>query len=271
MRTAAPTLILLLLAPVVRAQWVVTDPGNTLVNTAIKANQVAQHAEILRQWAEQLERLNWQIRQLEDMLVTERRIRDVMGDPVSAGVQVAGALGAKDLAREYGETMAAVRRLSDAAQSLRRTAEGVYRQLDDRTSLGASFARRLDDYRPYAAVESQTDDLEAVHAETEEREQALQAELAQAVASLRTAQTQAEVDKLNATIAALNGQLAFLASRRRDAADRLAAQRIGNENQAEKERRDLFEKQAAEERQTTSRVNAWQDSIRLTPTRYARP
>jgi hypothetical protein len=59
--------------------------------------------------------------------------------------------------------------------------------------------------------------------------------------------------------------------RRRDEADKLAAQQIQNENQAAKERQDLLEKQIAEERQTLTAVNAWQQSIRLTPTSYALP
>ena len=88
---------------------------------------------------------------------------------------------------------------------------------------------------------------------------------------MRDAQTQADVDKLNVRVAALNGQLALLAARRRDEADKLAAQQIQNENQAAKERQDLLEKQIAEERQTLTAVNAWQQSIRLTPTSYARP
>lgn len=264
-------LLFLLLAPAALAQWVVTDPGNTTVNTAIKANQIVQHAEILRQWAEQLERLNRQIRQVEDLLATQRRMRDVMGDPVAAGAQVAGVLGAEDFAREYGETMAAVRRLSDAAQSLRRTAEGVYRQLDDRTSLGASFTRRTADYRPYAAVERQADNLERVMGETDAQAVRLQRDMAEAVASLRTAATQAEVDKLSVRVAVLNGKLALLAARRRDEADKLLAQQVLNTNQAEKERRDFFEKQTAEERQSLRAANAWQSAIRLEATTYTRP
>lgn len=261
---------LLLLAPSALAQWVVNDPVNTAVNTAIKGNQIAQHAEILGQWAEQLEKLNRQIRQVEDLLGVQRRIRDVMGDPVGAGVHVAGALGARDFAREYGETMAAVRRLSDAAQSLRRTAEGVYRQLDDRTTMGAGFVRRTSDYRPYAAIERQADNFERVQVETELETAALQAEVARSLAALRDARTQAEVDKLSGTVAALNGQLALIAAKRNEEADKLIAQQVLNANQAEKERRDLFEKQLREERQSLDAMKTWQESIRLTPTRYTR-
>lgn len=264
-------LILSIFAPAAFAQLAVYDPANHLVNLAIQSNQQASHVEVLRQWAAELEKLNQQIRQMEDLLATQRRLRDVTGDPVGAGVHVAGAIGATDFARSYGETMQAVRRFSDAVNSLQRTADGVYRQLDDRTALGTGFTRRTADYRPYAAVERQADNLETVYGETKSRSAAVQAELAIKLAALRDASTQAEVEKLNVTVAALNGQLALLAAQRRDEADKLHTQQILNDNQAAKERRDLLEKQIAEERQTLAAVNAWQQSVRLIPTTYTRP
>jgi len=260
----------LFIASTAWAQLAVFDPANYAVNAAVQSATQANHVETLRQWATQLENLNRQIRQLDDLLATQRRIREVAGDPVGAGVHVAGALGAQDFARSYGETMQAVRRLTDAAISLRRTSEGIYRRLDDKTALGAGFTRRTELYRPYAAVERQADNLEQVFVQTDVREAALQSDLATAVVALRSASTQAEVDKLNGTIAALNGQLATLAARRRDESDKLHAQQILNENQAAKERHDTLEKQIAEERQSLAAVNAWQQAVRLTPTSYTR-
>ncbi len=266
----SPFIFALLFASTACAQLAVFDPANYAVNAAVQSATQANHVEVLRQWATQLEKLNQQLRQLDDLIATQRRIRDVAGDPVGAGVHVAGALGATELARSYGETMQAVRRLTDAALSLRRTSEGIYRRLDDKTVLGAGFTRRTELYRPYAAVERQADNLEQVFVQTDAREVTLQADLATAVVALRTASTQAEVDKLNGTIAALNGQLATLAAHRRDEADKLRAQQILNENQAEKERHDTLEKQIAEERQSLAEVNAWQQSVRLIPTSYTR-
>ncbi len=263
---------MLLMAAPLSAQWIVNDPANTAVNTAIQANQEAQHIEILRQWASQLDSLNRQIRQLEDALAVQRRIRDVMGDPTAAGTQLnLRDLGATDLARSYGETLGAVHRLADAAASLQRTADGIYRQIDDRTALGREFPRQETLYRRYAAVERQADNLASVQEATGQRALDLQAELAATLEQLRLAATQAEVDKLNTKVAALNGQLAHLDAQRRDEADKLRAQQILNENQAEKERQDLLEKQVAEERQSVAEVNAWQQSLRLTPTSYQRP
>jgi len=264
-------LFIILAAPLC-AQWIVNDPVNTAVNSAVQAGQAANQIEILKQWAEQIERLNRQLRQLEEQLSVQQRIRDVMGDPNAAGVGlVLRDLGATDLARSYGETLSAVRRLSNAVDSLRRTSDGIYRQLDDRTVLGRGFVRQEPLYRRYAAVERQADNLAAVHAETDVRGAALQADLVATLEQLRSAGTQAEVDKLNGKISALNGQLAHVDAQRRDEADKLRAQQILNENQAAKERQDFLEKQIAEEQQTLAVVGAWQQSVKVTPTTYTRP
>lgn len=261
-----------LLVPSVFAQLAVYDPANHVVNLGIQSAQQASHVEILRQWAAQLEQLNRQLRELEQQLAVQRQIRDVAGNPTAAGAQVVlRGLGADDLARSYGETLQAVQRLANAAQSLRRTAEGIFSGLDDRTVLNRAFVRQEAPYRRYAAVERQADNFSSVFVETDARRTALQSDLAQALNALRDAPTQADVDKLNARIAAINGQLAQLAAHRHDEAEKLRAQQILNENQAAKERQDLLEKQITEERQTLATVNAWQRAVTLTPMSYTRP
>lgn len=261
--------LFLLLAAPLSAQWIVNDPVNTAVNSAINTAQAANHLEVLNRWAQQLENLNRQLRQLEDQLAVQQRIRDIMGEPSAAGAQmVLRDLGAKDLARTYGETLAAVQRLSNAVDSLRRTSDGIYRRLDDRTALGRSFVRQEPLYRRYAAVERQADNIASVHAETEARVQTLQTALAQTLERVRAARTQAEVDKLHVELAALNGQTAHVNAQRREEADKLLVQQILNENQAGKERQDLLERQMAEERHTLAVVNAWQQSVKITPTSY---
>jgi hypothetical protein len=91
------------------------------------------------------------------------------------------------------------------------------------------------------------------------------------VEQLRSAATQAEVDKHHAKLAVLAAQVAHLDAQRRDEADKLQTQQILNENQAAKERQDFLERQLAEERQTLAIVGTWQQSVKVTPTSYARP
>lgn len=265
-------LLFSVLASAMSAQWVVHDPVNTAVNSAIQAGQAANQLEILRQWAEQLERMNRQIRQLEDQLAVQQRIRDVMGDPSAAGTQgVLRDLGLPDLARTYGETWREIRRLAEAVDTLRRTADRVFSPLDDRTSLGRDFVRQAAPYRRFAVIEQAADNLEGVAATTDARAVVLQAELAATLEQLRAAPTQAEVDKLSVKVAALNGQLAFVANQRQAAAAQVQLQQVLNDNQAAKEKQDLLEKQIAEERQSLAVANAWQASFQIKPDTYNRP
>lgn len=264
-------LFLVIVSPAL-AQLIVSDPINTSVSSAIQAGQAANHLEVLRRWAEQLEKLNRQLRLVEDQLAAQQRIRDAIGDPNAASPQVIlRELGATDLARSYGETLRAVRRLAYAADSLRHTSEGIFEKLEDRTALRSGFTRQNQYYRRYAVVEKQAAQLESVQMAADQRSAALQSEIAVTLEQAKSASTQAEVDKLNVKVAALNGQLAEAAVRRRDAADSLRAQQILNENQAAKERQDLLERQIAEERQSLDVTNAWQQSIRITPTAWTRP
>jgi hypothetical protein len=263
---------LLLLASPLAAQWTVYDPANHGVNLALHAAQNANHLEVLRQWAQQLSRLNQQIQQLEQQLAEQRRIRQVLGDPLAAGGQLLlGNLGATDLLRTYGQDLRSLQRLADAVASLKRDADGLFRPLDDTTILGQPFARRPQPYRRYAAVDLQSETLGQVFDTTRLRTDALQRDLAASLQALRTASTQAEVDKLGAHIAALNGQVQLLAAQRRDEADKLLALHVQNENQDAKERQDLLERQAADERQSVRVVDAWQKAVRLSPSSYTRP
>jgi len=265
-------LLFLLLAAPLSAQWIVNDPINTTVNTAIHADQAANQVEILRQWAADLEMLNQQLEQMRAQLDVQQRIRQIMGDPAAAGDQVGvDGLGAADLTRTFGETADALRDLARAMVSLKYTAQGIYEELDDLTVLGRPFTRQTAPYQRYGIVEKHADNLANVFEQTAPRLADLQRDLADTLRQLKSAPTQAEVDKQHAKISVLVGQIAAVEAQRRDAALQLQAQQALNENQAAKERQDLLEKQIAEEDQTFAAVGAWQDSIKLTPTTYTQP
>ena len=262
-------LLFLILTRAARAQWIVHDPVNTAVNTAIQAGQAANQVEILRQWAANLDQLNRQLGQLQAQLIEQRGIRQTMGDPAAAGGRVSLTdLAPGDFTRSYAETASALRSLARAVDSLKNTAQGIFEELDDRTVLNQPFARQTAPYQRYAVVEQHARNLDAVFSGTDARLAVLRGDLGDTVQQLKAAPTQAEVDKLHAKIAVLNGQIAAGEAQRQDAAAQLQAQQVLNDNQAAKERQDLLEKQIAEEGRTFAAVNAWQQSVSLAPTRY---
>jgi hypothetical protein len=72
---------LLFLTPALFGQLIVNDPANTAVSAAIQSAQASSHVEVMRQWATQLDVLNRQLRQIEQQLAEQRRVREVLGDP----------------------------------------------------------------------------------------------------------------------------------------------------------------------------------------------
>lgn len=264
-------LFLLLLVSPLCAQWVVTDQANQAVNLATQAKQVAAHAEVINRWAQQLEKLNEQIRQAQELIALQQRVRDILGDPVRAGERLlTQELGHTELGRSFGETLSATRRLARAVDSLRATVDDTYAALDDKTVLGRPFERELSFYKRFAVVDRQAENISTTNQAAQEQIARLQADLAATLAQLKDAATQSEVAKLQAVAAALTGQIAHLDAVRREEADKLRALQVMNENQAAKERTDLAEKQAADERDAVGAINAWQKSIKLTPTSYTR-
>lgn len=254
------------------AQWVVVDPTNQAVNLATQANLQANHVEVLQQWASQLNQLREQLQTLQRQLAEAKRVREVMGDPATAGpAMVMSQLGLAELSRAYGEAAAELRRTVDVVESLRNTAEGIFAPISDSTPLGKNVTRDTRLYRRFAAIEQQAANAETVHALIAAKRELLRHDLADALSRLQQAQTQAEVDKLHANIAALNGQLEELSSRENEANSQLTAQFVRNETQAAKERQDLLEKQIADERQAFTAFGQWQSGLKLAPTSLARP
>lgn len=259
------------LVPSLLAQWTVFDPTNHIVNSTIQANEARHHLEVLAQWTQALEHLNAQVRELQAGVALSRQVRDAIGDPAGAGSRlILERFGDTEFGRSYGETLSAVRRLADAAASLRNTVDDTYAILEDRTSLGRPFARDAVRYRRFAVVERQAGTLASVQTETDARLEALRRDLSRSLAALKEAPTQAEADKLRGVIAGLNGEIAHLDAVRRNETDKLRTLQILNENQAAKERQDVWEKQAAEERDSSAVINAWQRGLKLRAGNYRR-
>ena len=199
-------LLFLILTRAARAQWIVHDPVNTAVNTAIQAGQAANQVEILRQWAANLDQLNRQLGQLQAQLIEQRGIRQTMGDPAAAGGRVSLTdLAPGDFTRSYAETASALRSLARAVDSLKNTAQGIFEELDDRTVLNQPFARQTAPYQRYAVVEQHARNLDAVFSGTDARLAVLRGDLGDTVQQLKAAPVFEDNEK---TMAALHARIA---------------------------------------------------------------
>ena len=121
-------------------------------------------------------------------------------------------------------------------------------------------------YRKYGALEDTERNYRTVHEESAARLQSLRDDIADTTATLQSATTDAEVQKLQGTLASQNAQLAALQGEVQHAATQVLVQDAHNRNDAEKQEQARREKDAAE----WGVINRDFDRILTIPNRNAR-
>lgn len=255
------TTILLICAgiavPCLHGQIPVTDVAS------IANNRIAQ-AENIAKWVDSINHLRQQIDSLNQVINLQSDIRRWTGNPVDAGAKVAlEGLGGPELAREYGSAKRAAVGLADSLGSLRRSAEGTYRAIDDLAIDGNPMRRDPMTYRRYAVLDAKQEVSAQVTLETKDREQELQVEVAETLQRLKTAETDAEVQKQTAKLTALNGQLAHLDSVRRREVDAVTLQKIANDARSEAEQRSVAELEMRNSFLANQRISAYMKRLKV--------
>jgi hypothetical protein len=257
MKTFIVTFLVLLLAAPVAAQIPVTDAANLANNRAAQSENIAKWIESIQRLREQIDALNRQINIQSD-------IRRWAGNPVDAGTKVVlEGLGGPELARQYGQGRRAVVGLVDSLQSLKRTADGNYREIKSVDLNGREFQRDPLIYRRYAVLDARQENTQQVIEETRDREQELQAEIAATLEDLKGAETDAEVQKLSAKLNALNGQLAQVDAARRREVDQVVLQKIANDARGEMELRANAELEARNAYLANQRISAYLKTLKV--------
>lgn len=249
-------LVALVFAGAARAQIPVTDVAN-LVN-----NQLSQ-LENMAKWVESIAQLKTQIDQLNREISIQDDIREWSGNPAEAGKKlVLDTLDESDLLKPYGRTRAAIRAVTESLSSLRNTSEGTYRAILSADLDGHEIARDPLTFRRYAILDASQSNAEQVADETKAREAELQYEIAATLLTLKSATTDAEVQKEAAKLTALNGQLSQVEAARRREIDSVTLQKIANDNRLEEERMAAAELAAKDDYLANQRVTAYLGSLK---------
>ena len=257
MKTPSVILFVALLTVSARAQIPVTDAASIANNRAAQTENIAK-------WVESIQHLRTQIDALNRQINIQSDIRRWTGNPVEAGTNLAlTGLGGPELAQEFGRAKRAVVGLVDSLGSLRRTAEGTYRTIESTDINGNEMRRDPMIYRRYAVLEAKQDVSTQVAAETQDRERELQAEIAVTMEDIKAAETDAEVQKLSAKLAALNGQLGHLETARRREVDSVVLQKIANDTRNEAEQRATAELEAKNDYLAHQRVSAYMNTLKV--------
>lgn len=239
------------------AQIPVTDVAS------IANNRIAQ-AENIAKWVDSINHLRQQIDSLNQVINLQSDIRRWAGNPVDAGAKVAlEGLGGPELAREYGSAKRAAVGFADSLGSLRRSAEGTYRAIDDLAIDGNPMRRDPMIYRRYAVLDAKQEVSAQVTLETNDREQELQMEVSETLQRLKTAETDAEVQKQTTKLTALNGQLMHLDSVRRREVDAVTLQKIANDTRSEAEQRSVAELEMRNSFLANQRISAYMKRLKV--------
>jgi hypothetical protein len=235
----------------------VTDVAN-LVN-----NQLSE-VENLAKWVESIAQLKQQITQLDAQISIQTDLRQWAGDPKAAGSKLPlNSLGAADLVRTYGRAQADIRSLTKSLDTLGNSGNGNFRAIVSVDIDGNPLSRDALAYRRFSILDATQANTDQVTADTGIREQELQQDVADTLDSLKSAETEAEAQKLSAKLTALNGQLAQVEAARKREVDAVAMQKIANDERAEEERLATAELALKDDYLANQRISTYMKSLKL--------
>lgn len=242
------------------AQYIVNDPVAVAQGAVQHAIELAQYVEMVGNQVEQISLLTSQLGQVTAYV-------DAFGDPS----KLLNITGADEVIKQLqlppaGRPLGDLQKTSSGAASLKNTSGGLFRPIESIDINGVQIPRHEELYRKYGALEDTESNYRTVHEESAARIRTLKENISETTRALQSATTDAEVQKLQGTLASQNAQLAALQGEAQDAATQVLVQDALNRNDAEKQEEVRREKNAAE----WGVINKDFDRILTIPNRNAR-
>lgn len=236
--------------------------GIPVVDAANLANNTTNHLMTLAKWVENIAQLKQQISHLKEQIAIQDELRNWAGDPKKAAQSLAlDILRERDLARDYGQARDALRRAARSLDTLERDDAGTFFTVDIPDIDGGAVTHDPQLYRRYSLLDAQQDNTRRVIDATRVRERELLEEIALTLGELRSATTDAEVQKLSAKLSVLNGQLTQVENARRREVDEIFLQRTANDARREVEQIAGEETQARDDFLASRRVTAFMQNM----------
>lgn len=182
-----------------------------------------------------------QVMVASNQLAIAHQILDHAGDPLSVIIssmsQTLSQLGQHGVAK----TLPDIQNNTTGQSGQSYDGNGLYTPVtpDIPSADGQTIIRPAEPYRKHEALQQTIVDYNAVIADTQPRRDALRDAQVQTLAQIKTATTDAEVQKLNVTVAAQGSALNTVNAERSEAAAKVAIQKAANEaDQARQEQAD---------------------------------
>ena len=240
MKLTASFAILLIAAPLLPAQVVVTDPIAHSLTRIDHAQDIAKYVQMIDNQVKQINTLTQQLQQIQAYV-------RAFGNPA----QLLNIVGANQLISSLqqtgaGQTLTQLQRTANGLQALQYTGNGLYQSLAQTftTPLGTQFPRLEDSYRKYGAIQDDSRNFQTVTDDVLTRRKTLRDQIAATTQKLQASTTDAETQKLNGVLIGYNAELGTVDREIDHAAAQIITQDA--ENRADSERQ---EEARREERQ----------------------
>lgn len=222
--------IVMAAAPMLHAQFVVTNPVSDILSQTLHLEDIAKQIEIIENQVEQINTLTKQLQQVQAYVKAfgdPSQLRNIVGaDVLMTSLRQSG----------IGQPLDTLQRAASGADALRYSANGLYRSPGTtfKTPAGVELPRAEDIYKKFGAIQQSSLNLQTVTADVATRREALRQQIATTTQQLQSATTDAETQKLTGVLIGYNAELAAVDREVEQAATQLAAQDI--ENRADQER-----------------------------------
>jgi membrane-associated HD superfamily phosphohydrolase len=236
----AITAIALSLAFSARAQWIVYDPTSNI-------QQILNEIQNLAEFAQMIDNQVQQIQALGDQLSEFKNYEKVFGNPSAVALSMASPLVSDLQNIEPGTNLENLVSSADGHDALTYNDSGIYSSVgvNFQTPGGQTVRRPADQYKKYAVINATANNYVSVANDAARRRTAIKNAIAQATEQLKSATTDAEVQKLHAVLTALNADLASTDDEVNQAASSALVQDIQNRNDQQKQIQALTEQQNA--------------------------
>lgn len=200
---------------------------------AVVSDPIAQLNQVqnIAKWVESIQKLNDQINQMNQYIQIAESMKGYIGDPTSAaGLINLGLLGNDSLGSGIGQLSSELNRTSSGLNALRNNSEGLFSPVDLKTPSGFDMSFPEDPFKAFAAIQNHTQNSSNVLTDTLAKIKRLQQDKASTLAQMKSAGTQAEVQKLQAKSEAIDGEIAALGQQQIVASEQVVSQDIANRN-----------------------------------------
>lgn len=234
-----------------RAQWIVYDPTSNI-------QQILDEAENLAEYAEMIDNEVSQIQTLDSQLSEFKNYENLFGNPAQVALSMVPALDSDLQNSEPGQQLENLVSSADGNLAFTYNDNGIYATVGAtfQTPRGQTIQRPADEYKKYAAITDTAKNFVAVADDAAKRRATIKQQIAQTTEQLKSATTDAQVQKLHAVLTSLNGDLASTDDEINQAADSALVQSIQNQNDRQKQIQALTEQQNAEFEEATSNYMA---------------